>query len=71
MEDFVTLFDFSDCPKHHPLYSDINKQTIDKFKDGLSGDTALKFVNLQSKMYSLKSHNEEQKRTKSMSTLVV
>lgn len=65
------MFEFSEYPKSHPLYSDKNKKVWGKFKDDLHGKAAYQFVGLKSKMYSIKSSKDEKKRAKEISARVV
>ena len=46
-------FDFSNYPKDHFLYSDVNKKIPGKFKDETKGCSILQFCGLCSKCYSL------------------
>ena len=70
MSENKTLYDFSDYPKHHPLYDVTNKKVIGKFKDELSGNIAQEFVGLRSKMYSIL-HDDEIKKAKGVKKNVV
>lgn len=45
-------FDFSDYPKSHPLFSDLNKKRLGYFKDELFGDVMKEFVGLKTKQYA-------------------
>ena len=47
------LYDTSDYPKDHFLYSTSNKKVIGKFKDETAGDPVMEFVGLRAKMYSM------------------
>ena len=71
MRKYSSLFDLSDYPKKHPLYSEDNKKIIGKFKDELNSEIAFEFVGLKSKMYSIKAPNFEVKRAKGVSTHTV
>ena len=53
MKDQSQLYDFSDYPKEHDLYSTANKKVLGKMKDELSGKPICEFVGLRSKMYSI------------------
>ena len=53
MKDQSHLYDFSDYPKEHDLYSTANKKVLGKMKDELSGKPICEFVGLRSKMYSI------------------
>lgn len=49
------ICDFSNLPKHHPLYSEKNKSTIGYFKDELKmSKVVLEACLIRSKCYSLK-----------------
>ena len=56
------LYDFSEYPKTHPLYSEKNKKVIGKFKDETNSKPISEFCGLRSKMYSFKVHDEEKKK---------
>jgi hypothetical protein len=60
------LFDFSDYPKEHVLYSENNKKVIGKFKDELNGNIMSKRISPRSKMYAHKIFNStiEDKKAK-------
>lgn len=45
-------FDFSDYPKTHSLYDEINKKVIGKFTDELNGKQMVRFVGLKPKQYA-------------------
>ena len=47
------LFDTSDYPSSHPLYSTTNKKVLGKMKDETAGIPIQEFVGLRTKMYSL------------------
>ena len=57
------LYDFSEYPKDHFLYSETNKKVIGKFKDETAGDPVIEWVGLRPKMYSMitKKGKEEKK----------
>jgi len=58
------IYDTSDYPKDHPLYSAENCKVVGKFKDECAGRPAVEFVGLRSKMYSvLLSEDGATKRT--------
>ena len=61
------LFDTSDYPQDHPLFSIVNKKVIGKFKDELNGRYIFEFVGLKAKMYSIKSEDGEKKTAKGVS----
>ena len=70
MAEDKDLYDFSNYPKDHFLYSDANKKVIGKFKDETCGVSIRKFAGLRPKMYSILSDDEkiikEQKVLKGM-----
>ncbi|CAJ0627301.1 10304_t:CDS:2 [Entrophospora sp. SA101] len=47
MSKNAELFDFSNCPKEHPLYNTENKAVIGKFKDECSGTPMQEFIGLR------------------------
>ena len=55
------LYDFSNYPEDHPLYSDINKKVIGKFKDELNRLVMEEFVGLRPKCYSIFYDDKEKK----------
>ncbi|XP_035231310.1 uncharacterized protein LOC118203166 isoform X1 [Stegodyphus dumicola] len=71
MGNNLNLFDTSDYPENHPLYSLTNKKTIGKMKDELSGQIAQEFVGLKPKMYSLLSNSTEKKTAKGVSKTIL
>jgi hypothetical protein len=58
------LFDFSDYPKEHVLYSEKNKRVIGKFKDELNGNIMSKIFHLGVKCMHIKYFIIEKKRRK-------
>ena len=73
-EDFAQdkdLYDFSDYPKDHPLYSTHNKKVIGKFKDEMGGEPVSEFIGLQAKMYYVSTASKEIKRAKGINKAVV
>lgn len=66
------VFDTSDFPKDHPLYSERNRKVLGKLKDETFGDPITSFVALRSKMYSfITLSGEEKKRSKGIKKAVV
>ena len=51
MMEFEDMFDFSEYPRDHPLYSDRNMKIAGKFKDECLGQLMLKFIGLRPKLY--------------------
>ena len=48
-----TLYDTSDYPQDHPLYSSANKKVLGKLKDECAGRAIAEYVGLRQKMYSI------------------
>jgi hypothetical protein len=66
------LFDHSEFPVNHPLYSAVNKKVLGKFKDESPGREIVEFVGLRAKVYSLMFEDDkEKKRLKGVKTKVV
>jgi hypothetical protein len=60
----IDLYDTSNYPPSHPLFSKKNEKIIGKFKDECAGKSAFEFVGLRSKMYSLLvDQNKDSKKT--------
>jgi hypothetical protein len=57
------LYDFSDYPADNKFHDNSNKKVIGKFKDETSSIPIVEFVGLRSKMYSIKLHNNKEKKT--------
>ena len=53
------LYDTSDYPKEHPLYSDANKKVLGKMKDECAGTPIAECVCLRPKMYSILKADEK------------
>jgi hypothetical protein len=53
MGTMIELFDTSEYPVDHPLFSHENAKVLGKMKDECFGKPAIEFVGLRSKMYSL------------------
>ena len=73
MKENEDLFDFSDYPKDHILYSDKNKKVIGKFKDECNGNIMTERIHLRSKMYAHRVYlqEKEDKKAKGIKTCVV
>ena len=52
MLESAAIYDTSNYPSDHPLYSTNNKKVIGKFKDELGGKQMTEFIGLRPKMYS-------------------
>jgi len=62
MKEQSHLYDFSQYPKTHPLYSDTNEKAIGKFKDETNSVPIREFVGLRAKMYSFRLFDEEKQK---------
>lgn len=51
--DLLDIFDTSDNPKDHPLYTSINKKKPGMIKDESNGSIITEFIGLRAKMYSI------------------
>ena len=65
------LYDTSDYPKDHPLYSDKNKKVLGKMKDECAGVPISEVVFLRSKMYSILLENDKNIKKAKGTTKVV
>ena len=65
------LFDFSDYPPNHHLYSIKNKKVLGRFKDETNSIPISEFVGLRAKMYSMKYGDKEKQTAKGVSNRVV
>ena len=67
----MNMFDTSDYPTTHRLFSVANKKVMGKMKDETAGVPVEEFVGLKSKMYSLRYEGVEKKCAKGISKAVV
>ena len=65
------LFDFSNYPVTHPMYSVVNKAELGKFKDETAGVAISEFVGLKPKMYSIKYGKCEKQAAKGITKAVI
>lgn len=65
------VFDFSNHPVQSPLHSDRQKRVPGKFKDESAGKPIYQFVGLRSKMYAIKTQDEETKHAKGVKKSVL
>ena len=63
MQEDQDLFDTSDYPQDHLLYSNTNQKVIGKFKDETVGETIREFTGLRAKMYSFMMDRRNEKKT--------
>ncbi|GBM08249.1 hypothetical protein AVEN_82934-1 [Araneus ventricosus] len=64
MMENAEIFDTSDYPVDHPLYSIKNKKKIGCFKDETNSECIVEFIGLRSKMYSILTKDYEKKTAK-------
>jgi hypothetical protein len=64
MKTELHMYDTSDYPKDHPLYSTVNKKVPGKFKDELNGVPIFEYIGLRSKMYSILHEKGSQSKAK-------
>jgi len=65
------LYDFSNYPSNHKLYSKVNLKVLGKFKDETGSIPIAEFVGLRAKMYSLLYNNIEKKVAKGIGRAVI
>lgn len=65
------LFDTSDFPRDHALYSDANKKVMGKMKIETNEKCISEYCGLRSKMYAFSCDVEEDKRAKGIAKVVV
>ena len=65
------LFDTSNYPKNHFLYSIKNKKVVGLFKDEMGGKPIFQFVGLRPKMYSILSENINKKTAKGVTKATI
>ena len=53
MGKFKTVFDPSNYPPNHPLFSEVNKEVLGKLKDKCPANLPKEYVGLKPKMCSL------------------
>ena len=72
MKKNIKLFDASDYPKEHKLYSEKNKKVLGKMKDETVGKLITEFVGLRAKLYAYKTlENKEIKKAKGVKKSVI
>ncbi|XP_078330203.1 uncharacterized protein LOC144624385 [Crassostrea virginica] len=74
MSNHLDLFDTSNYPREHFLFSEKNKKVVDKLKDETAGCAVKAFVGLRPKMYSFivnDGKESEIKKAKGVSKSVV
>ncbi|CAL1294548.1 unnamed protein product [Larinioides sclopetarius] len=71
MSRHMDIYDTSDYPRDHFLFSESNKKKIGCFKDELHSKPIIEFIGLRAKMYSIKSECGEKKTAKGVARSVV
>lgn len=73
MQKDEELYDTSDYPKEHFLFSNTNKKVIGKFKDETAGVPIVEFIGLRAKMYSMLTEDakKDQKKGKGIKKSVL
>lgn len=71
MGEDIHLFDTSDYPKGHFLYTTSNKKVLGKMKDELNAEAMTEFVGLRPKLYSFLTGDEEKKTAKGICKYVI
>jgi len=64
MVEDLALYDTSNYPKDHPVYSGENKKVLGKMKDECAGRVIAEAVAIRSKMYSIIEEKENIKKAK-------
>ena len=71
MSEMADVYDTSNYPEDHPLYSTENDKVVGKFKDELGGKPMAEFVGLRSKMYAYRGEGFDGKRAKGVQRCVL
>ena len=71
MQNDLHLFDTSNYPQDHFLFSNMNKKVLGKFKDELAGSPALETIGLKAKMYSIDLGTSQKKVAKCVNKSVI
>ncbi|GFU05947.1 uncharacterized protein NPIL_565381 [Nephila pilipes] len=71
MGENLDVYDTSDYPPDHALYSERNKKRIGCFKDEMNSKPIIEFVGLLAKMYSMLAPDSEKKIAKEVSKVVI
>ena len=64
MQSDLDLYNTSNYPRGHPLYSSINKKVIGKLKDETGELSIVEWIGLRAKMYSFKTEDGKEKKTR-------
>jgi hypothetical protein len=65
------LYDTSNYPMDHPIYSNVNKKVLGKMKDETAGKPIEEFVGLRPKLYAYSVAGRDEKRAKGVAKNVV
>ena len=71
MLKYLHLFDTSNYPKDHFLYSEENKKKVGLFKDESGGKPIYQFVGLRPKLYSILLEDDNKKAAKGVKKVVI
>ena len=71
MGEMADHFDTSDFPRDHPLYSELNKKVLGKFKDELNSIPIAEYIGLRPKMYTILTEKKEIKKAKGVTKSVL
>ncbi|GFW84087.1 uncharacterized protein TNCV_4877511 [Trichonephila clavipes] len=71
MGENLDLYDTSEYPQDHAIYSEKNKKRIGCFKDEMNSKPIIEFVGLRAKMYSMLTPDFEKKTAKGVSKVVI
>ena len=71
LKKFQKLFDTSNYPKDHFLYSAENKRKLGIFKDEMGGKPISQFVGLRPKLYSVLLENENKKAARGVKKAII
>ena len=71
MQNYIHLFDTSNYPQDHFLFSNINKKVLGNLKDELTGTPARESIGLKPKMYSLDLGTSQKKVAKGVNKAVI
>ncbi|GFR18461.1 uncharacterized protein TNCT_171031 [Trichonephila clavata] len=71
MGENLNIYDTSDYPQDHALYSEKNKKRISCFKDEINSKPIIEFVGLRAKMYSMLTADSEKKTAKGVSKVAI
>jgi hypothetical protein len=65
------LYDTSNYPVEHPIYSTVNKKVLGKMKDETAGEPIEEFVGLRAKLYAYRVGGSDEKKAKGVTKSVI